>query len=378
LAVAFVVILVSGSGTDTLTGRVGGDYPAFYTAGQIIADGQAETLYSPHQQRAYQKELVGAETGVLLFAYPPHFALAYVPLSQLPFRLSYALHTVAMVAALALACLLIQRIYPQLIESPYLLFSVAFTAYPIFRAVFGGQNTALTILLIVLCWYHVLHNKHYQAGIFLGLLLFKPQFALPLAGLFFLSGRWRVWLSAAATGIVLYGISSVVMGPAWIVDWLELVKTFSAADARVNFAELVSWQGFAQAVLGPGNSIAVAVGWGLTAATILAISWVWYAGGRNADFNAQMALASLCVVLIAPHTLYYDSGILLIAVVVIMTKLGRLNANLIVAVWAAGLLQLLSPRLGVSLSFLPVVAILVAALVYLWPSGVKNVAARSG
>ncbi|MDH3738614.1 MAG: hypothetical protein OER92_05420, partial [Alphaproteobacteria bacterium] len=45
LAVAFVVILVSGSGTDTLTGRVGGDYPAFYTAGQIIADGQAETLY---------------------------------------------------------------------------------------------------------------------------------------------------------------------------------------------------------------------------------------------------------------------------------------------------------------------------------------------
>ena len=55
LAVAFVVILVTGSGTTTLTGRVGGDYPAFYSAGQIIADGQAETLYSPRQQRAYPR-----------------------------------------------------------------------------------------------------------------------------------------------------------------------------------------------------------------------------------------------------------------------------------------------------------------------------------
>ena len=378
LAVAFVVILVTGSGTTTLTGRIGGDYPAFYTAGQIIADGKADTLYSLSQQRAYQKEFVGEDSGVLPFAYPPHFALVYAPLSQLPFRISYAVHTLAMVAALALACLLIQRLYPQLIASPYLLFFVAFTAYPIFRAVFGGQNTALSILLIVLCWYHVLHNKHYQAGIFLGLLLFKPQFALPLAGLFFLSGRWRVWVSGAATGIVLFAVSSVLMGPAWFVDWFELIGTFSGADVRFNFAELVSWQGFSQAVMGAGDGVAVALGWGLSVATVIAVSWVWYAGGQKADFNAQLALAVPCILLVSPHTLYYDGGILLIAVVVLLNKLGRLNANLILVVWAAGLLQLLSPRLGVSLSFIPVAVTLVAALVYLWSSGVKSREAQPG
>ena len=115
LAVALVVILVTGSGTTTMTGRIGGDYPAFYTAGQMIADGKADTLYSLSQQRAYQKVFVGEDSGVLPFAYPPHFALVYAPLSQLPFRISYAVHTLAMVAALALACLLIQRLYPQLI-----------------------------------------------------------------------------------------------------------------------------------------------------------------------------------------------------------------------------------------------------------------------
>jgi hypothetical protein len=372
LAAAFLVILVSGSGTTTLTGRIGGDYPSFYTAGQIIADGKAETLYEVSQQRSYQKELVGDESGVLAFAYPPHFALLYVPLSKLPFRLSYAVHTLAMVAALALACLLIQRIYPNLIASPYLLFFLALTAYPIFRSVIGGQNTALSILLIVLCWYKVLHNKHYQAGLYLGLLLFKPQFAVPLAGLFFLSGRWRVWLSAGATGIVLFGVNSALLGPAWFVDWFDMIAAFSGADARTNFGELVSWQGFLQAVMGPGNSIAMALGWGLSAATILAISWVWYAGGRQADFSAQLALASICIVLISPHTLYYDSGIVLIAVVVLLARLGRLNANVILGVWAAGLPQLLSPSLGFSLSFVPVVVMLGFAVFYLWSSGVKK------
>lgn len=378
LAAAFLLILVSGSGTTTLTGRIGGDYPAFYSAGQIVADGKAGTLYSLEQQRAYQKAWIGDESGVLPFAYPPHFALLYAPLSQLPFRLSYALHTLAMIAALALACLLIQRIYPHLITSPYLLFFLAFTAYPIFRSVIGGQNTALSILLIVACWYKVVNNKHYQAGLYLGLLLFKPQFAVPLAGLFFLSGRWRVWLSAGATGIVLCAINTALSGPAWFVDWFDLIAAFSGADARTNFAELVSWQGFVQAVLGPGNSLAVALGWGLSGATVLAISWVWYAGGRKADFNAQLALASLSIVLIPPHTLYYDTGIVLIAVIVVLEHLGRLTPGLILSVWAAGLLQLLSPTFGVSLSFLPLAAMLGFAVFHLWSRGINKAEAQQG
>ena len=38
-----------------------------------------------------------------MFAYPPHFALAYAPLAELPFRASYVVHTLLMAAALTLA-----------------------------------------------------------------------------------------------------------------------------------------------------------------------------------------------------------------------------------------------------------------------------------
>ncbi len=372
LAVAFVVILLSGSGPQTLTGRIGGDYPAFYSAGQIIAGGEAKNLYSPQTQAAYQKPLIGDQSGVLLFAYPPHFAMLYAPLAELPFRLSYAVHTLALVAALALACVLIQRIYPTLIDSPFLLFFLALTAYPIIRSVMGAQNTALSLLLIVLCWYSVLNNRHYQAGIFLGLLFFKPQFAVPLTGLFLLSGRWRVWLTAAATAIVLFALSTAIMGPAWFADWLDMARTFSRFDVQVNFGELVSWQGFLQALFGDGNGVAVGLGWILSTATVLGASWVWFAGGRQADFNAQIGLASVCIVLISPHTLYYDSGIALIAFIVVLSRFGALNPGLILGVWAAGYLQLLSPVLGFSLSFLPLVLILILAAMYLWPHAIKR------
>lgn len=372
LAAAFVVVLVSGSGPETITGRIGGDYPAFYSAGQIITGGDAENLYSLKTQRDYQKALIGEESGVLPFAYPPHFALLYAPLAELPFRLSYAVHTLALVAALALACVLIQRIYPNLIASPYLLFFLALTAYPIIRSVMGAQNTAFSILLIVLCWYYVLHNRHYQAGIFLGLLFFKPQFAVPLTGLFLLSGRWRVWVTAAGTALVLFALSTALMGPAWIGDWFDLARTFSRFDVAVNFAELVSWQGLSQALFGDGNSVAIGLGWILSAATILGTSWVWFAGGRKADFNAQIGLASVCIVLISPHTLFYDSGIALIAFVVVLSRLGQLNPALILGVWAAGFLQYISPVLGFSLSFLPLVFILILAITHLWPHAIKN------
>ncbi len=379
LALAFAVILLSGTGTTALIGeRLGGDYPEFYSAGRMIAEGDAENLYSLSKQHDYQRALIGDHGGFIPFPYPPHFALLYVPLSELPFRVSYAVHTLAMVAALALACLLIQRIYPSLITSPTVLFVLALTAYPIFRSLLGGQNTALSILLIVLCWYKVLHNKHYQAGIYLGLLFFKPQYAVPLAGLFLLSGRWRVWVSAGATAIVLFALSTALMGPGWVADWLAVTRNTFDHAMGVNVAFVVSFLGIAHALLGDGSGFALTVGWALSAAAILAISWVWYAGGRTADIGAQLALASVCIVLISPQTLYYDTGIALIAVVVLLNRLGRLNPILILVVWAAAWLQYVSPAVGVSLAAIPLVLVLVLATTYLWSDGTKPAEAQSG
>ncbi len=186
-----------------------------------------------------------------------------------------------------------------------------------------------------------------------------------------------VWVAAGATAIVLYGLNSVVMGPAWVADWFDLVMAFSGFDVQFNFVALVSWQGMAQALFGDGNRFAVVLGWSFSVATIVALSWVWFRGGREADFSAQLGLASVAIVLISPHTLFYDGGIALIAVVALLHRLGRLNASLILVIWAGAFLQLISPQVGVSLSFLPLILILILAIMYLWPQAVKRVEAQA-
>ncbi|MEM7142160.1 MAG: hypothetical protein AAF548_14145 [Actinomycetota bacterium] len=67
LAVAFVIVLASGSGSDTASGRVGGDFPAFYSAGSIVADGDIDDLWDLEVQRAAQADLLGDEDGFIMF-----------------------------------------------------------------------------------------------------------------------------------------------------------------------------------------------------------------------------------------------------------------------------------------------------------------------
>lgn len=372
LLIAFLGVLLTGSGPQTFTGRLGGDYPEYYGIGRLIVEGDWSRLYSEDQQREFQRDVLLTDEQVIFFHYPPHAAFVYAPLSQLPFRVSYALYVLILTAALAGACVLFARIFPDKFKDPFWLFFVAFTIHPILRSVMGAQNTVLSILLIVLCWYKVLHNKHYQAGIFLGLLFFKPQFALPLVGLFLLSGRWRVWVSASATGALLLAIGTVLVGPSWFADWRELTAPGFQWAMTGNVAFVVSWLGLTHALAGGLTAGASVAGWALTIATIAAISWAWYAGGRDGDFNAQMGLAAVAVVVIAPQTLYYDAGIAMLAVAVIVAYAQQSVAWLVFAIWATSYLQLLSPQVGVSLTFVPLGLTLIFAVKILGPRAVRS------
>ena len=113
--VAFLVTVATGSGSSTAAGRLGGDYPAFYSAGRIVLEGDASRLYEPGRQEQAQNDLFGGEhDGFLYFAYPTPVAALYTPFAALPYRLSYALHTLLMAGALVLALRVLRPIVPML------------------------------------------------------------------------------------------------------------------------------------------------------------------------------------------------------------------------------------------------------------------------
>ncbi len=352
LAVSFVIVVGSGSGSSTVGGRIGGDFPAFYSAGTLVANGHIDSLYDPVAQASVQSDLLGSERGFLAFAYAPHVALAYAPLSLVGYRLAYVIHTSLMVAALVAALWMMRPMIGIIDRWFALAVAASIGFYPMFIAVGGGQNTAISLLLLVWLWRSLRDGNDLRAGLAVALLVFRPQYALPVLGLLFL-GRHLKAVGWAVVGIsATWLVDAVLLGPSWFTDWLHSVGPFVSKDADVNGHNAVAVVGFLQSLMGTDSAIAIGLGalGSIAVAGVLAQAW----RSRNHGLDHLMAMTAAGLVLLSPHTMFYDAGLIVISLAVLADRPSS-RWRLVVVVSGLALLQTASTVLGFS-PFAPVVA----------------------
>lgn len=358
--IAFVVFVASGSGSEAVRGRVGGDYPAFYAAGQMVLD-EPDQLYDHELQSVRQDELFGTEDeGFLYFAYPPYVALVYSPLAELPYRLSYAVHTVVMGGLVVVALWRLRPLLPvvdRYFEESVMLSLIFF---PMMRAVTGGQTTALVFALLAIGVRALADRRDWVAGFAFAGLLFKPQYALALLGVSLLIGRWRAALAGALGAGVLYLAGAATMGWGWLGPWLEQAQWFTEIDAEVNAPNAISWLGVAEAVLGVGDPVAAVIGWGLAGLTAALLARWWWSD-RGVHLGPLLALTCPAILLLAPHAMFYDAGLLVVTMAVLLAVPG-IRAGGVVALYAAAYTQPLAEEIGVAPTFFITVALFVWAV----------------
>lgn len=311
IVAVLILATVAGDGAEAGSGRLGGDYPAFYGAGSIVLDGDIEALYDADRQAAAQEELLG-DGDFLFFAYPPPVALAYAPLAALDYRISYLVHTLAMLAALIAAVWVLRPVVPAIDRYPMIATAVALTFYPMLRAVTGGQNTALTLLLIVAALRLERDDRHLLAGLAVAALLYKPQFGIPIAALLFVPPRWsmiRGWLLGA---VGFYGIGAAIAGVGWPGSWWSDATAFAEINEGVNGFLFISLPGMVANWFGSGEGAGRIV-W--LVALLAAIGGAVYVWIRSTDVIRRWSLVGLAVVLVLPQALYYEAGLLLLPLV---------------------------------------------------------------
>lgn len=363
LAAAFVFVIASGDGSDTASGRVGGDFPAFYSAGTIVADGDIEHLWDPATQAAAQDGLLDDEDGFIMFPYAPHVAGTYSLLARLPYRTAYVVHTAVMVGLLVGALALLRPMISVVDRRFALTLAAALTAYPVFVGIGGGQNTALTLFLVALIWRSLADDREAVAGLAAAALLFRPQYAVPIIGLLLLGRYWRAVTSAAAGAVGVWSVNAVILGPTWATTWLREVRPLLEADADVNALNEIAPIGFLHSILGTDATAALVVG-GLVSVGIVAILvWCWWLSPL--DLAERFAVTAGGLLLIGPHTIYYDSSLLLFTVLVLFDR-GYIAQRAVAFAWAVGLLHLAKSTVGGSP--LAVVALIVVAAT-LWRVG---------
>jgi hypothetical protein len=297
-------------------GVPGTDYMVFWEAVQAAWSGDIALLTDSAaltaQLNTTFKDVLSSPLPPHPWVYPPIFLLALLPFAALPLYLSYSLFL--LVTWLAVLGAGWRWAGPR---GQRLGWFIALALAPAAsNNVQSGQNAFLTLALL-LGGIGLLGRRDLLAGALLGLLGFKPQFAILVPVALVAGGYWRALLAAAASALLAAAASAWVFGVALWRDWIGRTLTHAApGDA--------AWQEWGRLW---GTSVWTcarllgAPGWladaAQAAAALLAAAAVWRAFRRPLAPPLRLAVLLTAIVLAAPHCSPYDLILLNTAVLLL-------------------------------------------------------------
>ncbi len=346
-------IAVSDGWVDRNGKPIGTDFSSFYAAGSLALEGRASEAYDMAAHHAREQQLFGATTPYYAWLYPPLFLIVAAPLALLPYPLALAAWqggTLALYLIVVAAILRRARRARGAISELWLPVAAAFPA--VFINLGHGQNGFLTAALLGGAML-ALPSRPMTAGVLIGLLAYKPQFATVVPFALLAAGQWRTMLAAAITVVALAAVSLVLFGPECWTSFLastEASRKLLLEEGSVGFEKLQSIFA-AVRMWGGGLAPSYAVQGALSLATICSTAWLWHSA---CDRRLKAAALIAATALASPHVLDYDLMILAPAIAFfIAARAGSFcdyEISVLAAVWVAPLLA----RMGAGATGVPI------------------------
>jgi hypothetical protein len=340
LWIALLVTFTAGHGDRSISGTIKGpDFLQFYTIGSLVRANHTEALYDFDALHRAQVALV-PESAPELYppVYPPQAALLFAPFSVLSYRQAMLLWSLITIAVFWAIIRSAWRPLATHLPDSMFVFAAAAAFPPFWNLVLYGQ---ITILVLAAFWAGSIaleRQKPFLAGLAFGLLLIKPQFAIPIAIVVLACREWAMLLGAATSIAAQLGAIALVLG--WRV--LDAYATF--VPVMLRHADLLEAKPFqshslrALTRLAPA-SIALPLWIILSAAVIVCVVKVWKRrpedGGHRtecidghaftvnrqlpsvnrqpmtgAPLRVRLGLLILASVLVNPHLIVYDAAVL--------------------------------------------------------------------
>jgi hypothetical protein len=299
-----------------------------YIAGYLVRSGGAHHLYDDATNRRVQNALVSRDQATEVMASPAYEALLFVPLSLVKYRTAYILFFATNLALLGLSIQMLKPFLKTLDEVwRWLPAAVFLCFFPVAIAIVQGQDSIVLLTLIVASAVSFYRGRETTAGVFLGLTLFKFQFAIPIALLFLFWRRWRIVAGFAATAVAVAAISLSLAGveglstathnllyssPSLFGPTLFGPSRFALGRLKVGISDSVMpglwplFHGLAGSHLATAKVVLAAV-----VCSILLVSWAAF---RSANF----ALAVLVALLVSTRGLISDAVLLIVPLAMVL------------------------------------------------------------
>jgi alpha-1,2-mannosyltransferase len=281
------------------------DFVSFYAAGKLALAGTPALAYDQAAHFLTEQRYTVEGAPYQFFFYPPVFMLLLAPLALLPYYVAFYVFEFATLAAFLLT-------FRRILDHPGWGWIAPVLAFPaIFWTLGVGQNAFLTASLFG-GFTLLIDRRPAQAGIYLGLLCYKPHFGLLAPVALLCGGHWRAFLAAGATLTTLVGISLALFG---FEAWRAFLTTMAGSDAvyssgRIDYAGIVTPFGAAR-LLGFSP---VAAYWGqavVSGAMALLVGMVWR---TRTSLSLRAATLLSATLLAVPLALLYDKLLLLTAI----------------------------------------------------------------
>jgi len=167
-------------------------------------------------------------------------------------------------------------------------------------------------------------------------MMFRPQYGLPILGLLLLGRHFRAVGAAVASGGLIGLANTVVFGLGWISDWLSAASSFVSGDGTERASFLASPYGFFQSIFGVDSSLATIAAILVFVAATGVMAWLWW--DHRAPLDVLVATTAPGLVLVSMHSAVYDTSLLLFPVLVLINR-GWSKAKLIPALLAVGMIR---------------------------------------
>jgi hypothetical protein len=314
LALGYGVVLIgamiTGDWLIDAQGRpLASDFVNVYAAGRLAGDGHAPLAYDWAAHKAMEVRALGhGFDNYYGWHYPPPFLFVAAGLALLPFLAAAVIWlalTLPLYAATVRAIAGTRAGWCLALGFPAVLWNAT-----------AGQNGFLTAALFggTLA---LLERQPVLAGVCLGLLTYKPHFALLFPFALAAGGYWRALITAGAVALAMAALSWFAFGSeTWMAffRWMPTTTQAVLGDGRADWDRLQSVFGFVRAhhgLFGGSEMLAWTAQIAVALIVTALVSGLWRTRAPYALKAAALAAGAL---LVTPYLYMYDLVVLAVAV----------------------------------------------------------------
>lgn len=315
LAIILAIFLKSLKNLDglllTKVHPLGGDFINLLTTARLIARNEIDKIYIPADFMAFQQQIIDADIGLRLWAYPPHSLLLAWPIAGLAFIPALVLWSIFGITVLALAA----RHYGF---KPWEIALLCLSPATI-QCVLLGQtgNLATALLLLALAARSPRDKLSVLAA---ALLTLKPQFGFLLPVLWLIRRNWFLLIATSLATLSLLALSLAIFGPqVWQQYLHQTVPILGQLEKHGSgpFMAMIPSVFMSARIFSIDGDMALAIHW--VFATLIGLWLV----PRLIKINSrarQDTLLLLATCLMTPYLHFYDLNLLVCAALLILRR----------------------------------------------------------